>query len=108
MDTARHFCRNQRAYVLVENHTLAFGVLRSTAAITHGDILQFTLTTLITYRAIQRVIDQQKFHGAFLSVTRQLGGGMHNHVWHDWGRTSWQRFWRLLHFHQAHATVSRH
>ena len=38
------------------------------AAVTHGEILQFALATLVTDRAVQRMIDQQEFHHAVLRV----------------------------------------
>ena len=50
--TAHFFHRNQRADVLVEHHMLFFGEARSGLAITNGQILQLTFTTLVTNRTI--------------------------------------------------------
>jgi hypothetical protein len=60
---------DQRPDVLVPHHPLALGEPRGVTAIAQRHILQLALAALIADRAIQRMIDQQEFHGPF------LGGG---------------------------------
>ena len=58
---------------------LAVGALcvdetRALAAFTHRLVLQGAFAALIADRAIQRVVDEQEFHHAFLGATGNLGG----------------------------------
>src|SRR5690606_12140177 len=66
--TLHAFGGNERTHALGGNHALRFLIARSRLTVTHGEILQLALTALVTYRTIQRVIDQQELHD------RVLGG----------------------------------
>ena len=67
VNATRHIGRHQRANVFVLNDTFAIVVSRNIAAVSHRQILQFAFATLIANRAVERMIDQQEFHGRFLS-----------------------------------------
>ena len=75
-------------------------------AIGIGLILQITLTTLIADRAIQRVIDQQKFHHATPRIAHHGCVREYLHPIHDRIGAGSDRLWRLFHFHQAHAAIA--
>ena len=75
-------------------------------AIGIGLILQITLTALVANRAIQRVIDQQKFHHAMPSIAHQGCVREHLHPIHDRIGAGSDWLWRLFHFHQAHAAIA--
>src|SRR5690606_13093264 len=68
--TAHFLGRYQRADILVEHHALFFAIAGFVAAVTHGQVLQLAFTALVADRAIERVIDQQKLHHAFLRSNR--------------------------------------
>ncbi len=55
-------------------------VTRRVRAIFNRLILQRAFSTLITYRAIQRVIDEQEFHCALLGTSGQLGLSLYHHA----------------------------
>src|SRR5690606_6802215 len=52
------FCGNQGAHVLGHDYALLFLIAGSGFTVTHGQILQLALTALVTYGAVERVIDQ--------------------------------------------------
>ena len=66
VNAACHIGGYQRADIFIFHDALAVLIARNVTAITDSEILQFTLDALIANRAIQGVIDQQKFHGRFL------------------------------------------
>ena len=72
MDATRHVGCNQRADVFVRDHALALGEPRDITAVSQCEVLQFTLTALVTNRAIQRVVNQQKFHHRLLATSRDF------------------------------------
>jgi hypothetical protein len=81
MNATRHFLhRDQRTDILVENDAFVFLKTRGAAAVTDRQILQLALATLVADRAIQRVIDQQELHHAFLRLDRQFGMSEHLHA----------------------------
>ena len=53
---------DQRAHLFFFNSAFIFLVTRTVTPISHGLILQITLTALITDRAIKGMVDEQKFH----------------------------------------------
>ena len=57
MYAPRHVCGDQRTEVLVGNGTFALRITGYAPAITHREVLQFTLPALITNRAIQRMVN---------------------------------------------------
>ncbi len=72
LDAASHDRVDQRPHILVINRALVLGVARSGAAIAHRLVLQVALAALVADRAIERVVDQQKFHHA---IPRLDGAG---------------------------------
>ena len=73
-----------------ELQRLAVGALcvneaRALAAFAHRLVLQGAFAALIADRAVQRVVDEQEFHHAFLGATGNLGGalGLHHHAGGD-------------------------
>ena len=67
VDAALHFLgADQRPDVLAGHHALGLVVAGFAAAVAHGQILQLALAALVADRAIERVIDEQEFHDAFL------------------------------------------
>ncbi len=107
MYTARHIGRHERANILVLDDALAIVVPRDVPTVTHRKILQLTLPALVTYRAVQRVIDQQEFHRCFLRSDRTRRASEDLHALDDGRGTRRHRFRRLLDFDQAHAAVRR-
>ena len=105
MDATRHFSRHQRTQIRVPDHPFLFRVTGAIAAITHGQILQFAFTALVADRAIQRMVDEQKFHGAFLCIHGQFGTGKDFHAIRHRGGAGRQRLGRFFHLHQAHAAI---
>ena len=65
--------------------TLCVNEARTLAAFAHCLVLQGAFAALIADRAIQRVVDEQEFHHAFLGATGNLGGalGLHHHAGGD-------------------------
>ena len=58
---------------------------RALAAFAHCLVLQGAFAALVADWAIQRVVDQQEFHHAFLGATGNLGGvlSLDHHAWGD-------------------------
>ena len=107
VDAARHVGRHQRTYVLVLDDALALDEARDVAAETQRQVLQLAFPALIADRAVQRVVDQQEFHGGALRAD-----GLHRmredlHALGHGRGAGRQRLGRLLHFDQAHAAVGR-
>src|SRR5208283_4352668 len=105
MNAARHVGRDQRPQVLVLDRALAFGEPRDIAAVAHREILQLALAALIADRTIERMIDQQKFHGRTLRGHRLRRAGEYLHALHHRGGAGRQRLRRLLHLDEAHAAI---
>ena len=105
MNAARHVGLHQRTDILIAHHALPFGELRDGAAIAEREILQFALTALIADWAIERMVDQQKFHRRLLSRDRLGRFGVHLHAVHHRRRTGGLQLRRALHFDQAHAAI---
>src|SRR5208337_3659458 len=80
VDATVHRRLHQRAEVLVRHRALVFGVAGVVHAIAHGLVLQVALTALVADRAIQRMVDQQKFHYAAPGVADHLAVGMDDHA----------------------------
>ena len=68
MDAARHRSADQRTHVFRGHRTLILMHARRAATIGNGLILQIALAALIANRAIERVVDEQKFHHAFAGL----------------------------------------
>ena len=107
VNAARHVGGDQRADVFVFHHALAFVETRRVAAEAHGEILQLALAALIADRAIERVIDEQEFHGGFLRANGLRALRENLHALANGRGAGRQRLRRLFHFHEAHAAVGR-
>ena len=106
VNAAAHFLHGyQRAHVLVEHRAFFFLIPRLARTITDRQILQLALAALITDRAIQRVIDQQKLHHALLSFDGFVVFGMHDHALRHRRSAGRHGLGRLFHIDQAHAAV---
>ena len=70
MDAARHVGRDERPEVLVLDHALALGEARDVAAVADREVLQLALPALVADRAVERMVDQQEFHGRALRGDR--------------------------------------
>ena len=65
------------------------------------------MPTLVTNRAIQRVIDKQKLHHRLLRFYRAIAVRVHHHALRHGRGASWQWFRRFFDLNQAHAAVGR-
>ena len=102
---AHFFHADQRAHVFVEDHALFFFVARSRAAVTHRQVLQLALAALVANRAVQRVVDQQKFHHRLLGLDGLVGLGAHHHALRHGRGAGGHGLGRFFNIHQAHAAV---
>ena len=126
VNAPRHFGGDQRPDVAARDRALALGEARIVGAVAHRLVLQRALAALVADRAVQRVVDQQKFQRAFLRFARQLRIGERHHALGHRRGAGRQRLRRGLHFlaqkpiapgrrflgraahlHQAHAAVRR-
>ena len=105
MDAAGHIRGNQRAEVLVLDDALAIVIARHITTVAHRQVLQFALTTLVADRAIQRMIDQQKFHRRFLRRNRFRRTREHFHAVAHRRGASRQRLRCFLNLDEAHAAI---
>ncbi|CDQ45988.1 hypothetical protein BN1047_03891 [Mycolicibacterium neoaurum] len=96
----QHLCREVDGLRIGPFH---IGETRVRTTVRHRLVLQRALATLVAYRAVQRMIDQQQLHHAVLRLVGDLGGqlGAHHHVRGDRRRTGRQRFALSLDLHQA-------
>jgi hypothetical protein len=107
MDAPRHHGFHQRTEVLIFHRALVFVVARVVGAEADSLILQIALAALVADRAVQRVVDEQKFHHATTAVADHGRVGVHDHALADRIGAGSDRFRRsLLHFDQAHAAVA--
>ena len=108
VDAAVHLAhRNQRPHVFVKHDALLFGVTRGGGTVAHRQVLQLAFAALVANRAVQRVVDEQKFHHALLGFQRLVALGANDHALSDRRGTSRHRLGCLLDIDQAHATVGR-
>ena len=106
MDAAAHlFHRNEWANVLMEYNVLFFGVARTALTITDRQILQLAFAALITDRAIQRMVNQQKLHHTLLGSDGHFGVRKHFHAIGDRCCTSRQRLRCFFYLNQTHPAV---
>ena len=89
----------------MKHHAFFFLVAGRSTAIPHRQVLQLTLTALITNGTIERVIDEQELHHRFLRLESFFTLRPDNHALRHRGGTSWKWFGGLVHIDQAHATV---
>ena len=106
VDAAAHFLRgNQRAHVFGHHGAFGFGVAGGGFAVADGQILQLAFTAFVAHGAVERVVDEQEFHHAFLRLPGHFGMGMHHHAVGYRRGAGRQRLGRFFHFHQAHAAA---
>ncbi len=90
MNATGHFLGGyQRADIFVKNHALFFTIARFTTAVAHREILQLAFAALVTDGAIQGMVDQQKFHDAFLRRNGLGRAGVHDHALRNRRCTCW-------------------
>ena len=115
MDAAIHRGAHERADIFVFDRALILGEARGIDAEGHGLILQIAFAALIADRAIERMIDEQKFHHAMARffhhrrfgeddrAPRHSGPGADRAP--PWRRR--RRAWRAaLHFDETHAAIA--
>ena len=108
VDAAAHlFHRDQRTDFLVEHHALFFFIARCGAAVTHGQVLQLALATLVANGAVQRVVDEQELHDRLLGGNRPVALGAHDHALRHGCGTCGHGLGGLFDLDQAHAAVGR-
>ena len=108
MDAAAHlFHADEWPDIFVEHHAFFFVVTRGTTAVAYRQVLQLAFTTLVTDGAIQRMVDEQKFHHRLLRLDGTLGFGVHHHALRHRCGASRHGLGGFLHIHQAHAAVGR-
>ena len=106
VNAAAHlFHGDQRSDILVEYHVLFFGVAALHRAVTDGHVLQLAFAALIADRTVQRMIDEQEFHHAFLCLDGQFGVRKHLHAVGHRRCAGRQRLRRLFHLHQTHPAI---
>ena len=66
--------------MLVLDSALVLFVARGVEAITHGLVLKVAFSALVTYRAVQRVIDQKEFHDPLARLLDAVGVGTDDHA----------------------------
>ena len=108
VDAAGHVRGHQRPDVLVLHHALALGVAGQVAAEAHGQVLQLALPTLVADGTVQRMIDQQEFHGRLLRADGFHRLRMDLHAGGDRRSASRERLGCVLDFDQAHAAIGRY
>jgi hypothetical protein len=66
MNASVHRCLDQWPNVFVFDSTLSGNFVKSTAVstVTHRLVLEIALSTLVTNRAIKRVVGEEEFHNA--------------------------------------------
>ena len=81
--------------------------MRTAATVANGQVLQLALTTLVTDRAIQRVVNEQKLHHGLLCLDGFISLGVNHHALRYGRGTRGHRFGCLFNVHQAHTAVGR-
>src|SRR5205807_10589539 len=107
VDATCHVGPDEGTQVLVGHRALTLVVAGQVAPEADRQILQLALPALVTDRAVERVIDEQEFHGGALRADGARGLGEDLHALHHRGGAGRQGLGRLLHLHQAHAAVGR-
>ena len=115
MDAAGHASLDQWAHIFVFDGALVFAIaIERGAAIAHRLILQIAFAALIADRAIERMVDQKKFHHAFARFAgdRRIGvdlGGRAVAVGRNVAnlqRAGCLGLGRTHPFHQTHAAIA--
>ena len=106
MYAAAHFFHaDQRADILVEHHAFFFFVTRGAGAVTDCQILQLAFAALIANRAIQWMVDQQKFHHRLLRFDGAFRFGAHHHALRHRRGAGRHRLGCFFDIHQTHAAI---
>jgi hypothetical protein len=90
-----------QGYIPVMTALFLFMELALPGAMGIRHILQSTLTALIADRAVQRVVDQQKFQRRFARLQRIRGLGVNHHTLSDWRGAGGEQLALPFHFYQA-------
>ena len=107
MNTAGEIGGDQGPDIFVHYHALLLGILRNALAKPHRHILKLAFATLITDRAIERMVDQQEFHRRLLRCNRCRRSSLHDHAVDHIGGTGRHRFRCPFDLDQAHAAIRR-
>ena len=107
MNATCHIGLNQRADIFIADYAFTLGKLRNIAAITHCEVLQFAFAALVAYRAVQGMVNEEKFHRRVLSINRFLRTGADLHPVHYRRRTCRHGFRCFFDLNQTHPAVSR-
>ena len=109
VNAAGHFAGDQRAQIFIGHGALALNKPVDRAAIAQRQILQFAFAALVTDRAVQRMVDQQKFHHVALRFQRFVVAREDFHAIHHRRGAGRRRLGRgaATHFgiHHAHAAI---
>ena len=109
VDAAGHFAGDQRAQIFIGHGALALDKPVDRTAIAQRQILQLAFATLVTDRAVQRMVDQQKLHHIALRFQRLVVAREDLHAVHHRRGASRRRLGRgaATHFgiHHAHAAI---
>ena len=108
VNAAGHFLGgHQGADILGRNHALFLAKAGAASTVPDRQVLQLALATLVANGAVQRVVDEQKFHDRLLRFQGFFALGAHNHALGHRRSTGGQGFGRFFHLDQAHAAVGR-
>jgi hypothetical protein len=72
--------------------------------VTHGLVLEITLSTLIANRAIKRVIGEQELRYTLSGLVNQRRIRLHHHSGLNGPGARGHRFWGSLDFDETHTT----
>ena len=106
VDAAAHLLGgNQRPHVFADDGTFFFGVAAGSFAVAHCQILQLAFAALVAGRTVERMVDEQELHHAFLRLAGFCRMRAHNHAVRYRRGTGRQRFGGFFHVHQTHTAV---
>ena len=102
-NAARGIVINQLGPFFFGTVNFFFDEAAGVGAVAEHHVLQFALATFVAYRAIERVIRQQKFQHVLARLTDLLGVGADDHAFGRDQRAGGLQLGHFFHFHQTHA-----
>lgn len=110
LDTAVHASLHKRTNVLVLGSALTSNLVEpsSIATIAEGLVLEIALTTLVTNRAVKRVVTQDHLGNALLVELSLLVAGVDNHAVGHGETAARDGLAGLLHINETHTAVTSH
>jgi len=106
MNASGHDGFNQRSHILVFDRSFVLPESSTIRAENHRLVLQIALTTLITNRAIKRMINQQELQDTFPCLLYTSRICQHLHAVHDGHGTRSDQLGGFLHLDKTHAAVT--